>query len=315
MSTNPLDAAIPIGTAVLGRRRFLIGAAALSAALALDGVGCIPAASPATQTYLSPGPLADHPEDNCYLFRPGNARSSSPVVFYLHGCGKQIADAMNDTPAVVTFLTSLADQGYTVLAADFGDPDATDYTRSTSTFGNHYVTARIEEYRQWLLTRPALAPNVDASTVGVLGASMGAANALAYARDYRAVVAVAGTVIPFTDIAWTRADRDDPVWVANSLLASLCDGAWQLLDTDPTPPDADLTTVEALVGLPWRGYYRSDDAVINPARLDVMQQWIGPSAAVIDVGTTGGHDPDIWADVPFSDFTTWFSSYLPVPAT
>ena len=100
--------------------------------------------------------------------------------------------------------------------------------------------------------------------------------------------------------------------MANSLLASLGDTAWQLLETDPTPPDADLNAVDALVGLPWRGYDRSDDPILNPARLEILQGFIGASAAIVDVGTTGGHNPDIWGDVPFSDFTNWFSSYLPV---
>ena len=90
-----------------------------------------------------------------------------------------------------------------MLAADLGNPSATDATCSTATFGNPEVTWRMEEYRQWLLTQPAVAPNVDASTIGVLGSSMGAADALAYARDYPASVKVAGTAIPFTDIAWT----------------------------------------------------------------------------------------------------------------
>ena len=311
------QASSTVGSARVKRRSFLLGSAAVSAAFALDGVSAASARStvvPYTQTYLSPGPLAAHPDDACYVIRPRQIRSSSPVVMYLHGAGETATTALGNSTQLTTFLQSLAGLGYTVLVADFGEPGTGALTSGSQTFGNHFVAGRMEEYRQWLATKPAVASNANASTIGLLGSSMGAANALAYARDHRSLVSVAGTAIPFTDIAWTRSDRTDPVWTANGFLASLCDTAWQLLATDATPPDADFNTLASLVGLPWRGYYRSDDPIVNPARLEILQSHIGGSSGIFDVGTTGGHNTNIWGDLSFSAFTSWFSTYLPVPA-
>ena len=305
------------GAARLKRRSFLLGSAAVSAAFALDGVSTASARStvvPYTQTYLSPGPLAGYPEDTCYVLRPRQIRSSSPVVLYMHGAGETATTALSNSTQLPTFLQSLAGLGYTVLVADFGEPGTSGCTAGSQTFGNHFVAGRMEAYRQRLATKPAVASNANASTIGILGSSMGAADALAYARDHRSLVSVVGTAIPFTDIAWTRADRTDSVWTGNGFLASLCDTAWQLLATDPTPSDADFNNLAPLVGLPWRGYYRSDDPIVNPARLAILQSHIGGSSGIFDVGTTGGHNTNIWGDISFSAFTSWFSTYLPVPA-
>lgn len=301
------------GANVLKRRAFLIGSVAATAAVGLGSIADSWAVEPApyVESYLSPGPLAAHPEDTCLVIRPRSTRGLSPAVFYLHGAGQSAFSEIDGSPELHSFLRNLAADGYTVVVADFGDPNATDYTGSTRTFANRFVTERIEEYRLWLAHRPSVAPNVSASAIGLLGSSMGACNALAYARDYRASTNVVASALPFTDIAWTRADRTDPVWYGNGLLAAVCDIAWQLTDADPTPADADLNAVPALVGLPWRGYYRSDDGLINPARLDLMRQHIGSSASIIDVGTTGGHNPSIWGDISYTDFTSWFGSCFP----
>jgi dienelactone hydrolase len=202
-------------------------------------------------------------------------RKHSPAVFYLHDWGETATAALSRSTRLTRFLQSLAELGYLVLVADFGDPAARDHAGSSLPFDSSHVAQRMEAYRRWLATRPAAASNANVSTIGLLGSGRGAASCLAYARAHRSTVSVMAAVNPVTD--------------------------------------ADLEALAPVAGIPWRGYYRRDDPAVDPATLAGLKRHLGESAATYDVGTIGGHRTDVWGDLSFTAFTSWFSTYHPVP--
>lgn len=138
----------------------------------------------------------------------------------------------------------------------------------------------------------------------LVGASMGAANALGYTAAHPDRVAAVVGIIPASDVNDLRDNNR-----AGTTRAAI-NTAWALpagstSATVPLPdaanPFADATAAAiASSGAPIRLYYSTVDAVVIPATVTALAAKIGPTATATVIDTTTGHSDATVAKTPTS---------------
>ena len=249
-----------------------------------------------TQARLSPGPIAGHPEDRAMVFRPRLGVVGGPAVIYCHGALNDFTQVLEN--AAYEFVTRLCAIGVTVVAPDLGT--GASGPGSLNSWGNSTVAARIEAWRTWMVANLPC----DASTVTIMGFSMGGCSSLGYARDYKAKVAAVVNWEPAYDLVAMRADRANPDGFG--VFAPLIDAAYGITSTDPLPAGADPYTNATLHNLKWRGYYHADGPVFVPSDwVTRMATWTGGQAIPTYGLTTHTTDTMLDAHTPFDELVSW----------
>lgn len=228
------------------RRRAL-----LFALLALAACG-----TPIDGATVTRGDIAGDP----YVAVTPDAPTGKPTVIYLHGATtteEQALDA-DHYPGIARIVEQLAQAGFPVLAIRAGGDQ----------WGNQTAVARI-------------AAAVDGDVV-LLGSSMGALNALAYASTHpvRCVVGL----VPVPDPAVVLDARPD---LADSINAA------------GPPVDLDVE------GLRFAAWYGADDDIVPPSAVEDLVGRIGPTAAATRV--PGDHNGAL-DHVPAGDVVDFIST-------
>lgn len=249
-----------------------------------------------TLTRLDPGPISGHGEDRAMVFRPRLGIVGGPAVIYCHGALSDFSQVLEN--AAYEFVTRLCAIGATVVAPDYGTGSSG--PGSLNSWGNPTATARIEAWRVWM---DANLP-CDASTITVIGFSMGGCTSLGYARDYPAKTEQVVGWEPACDLVAIRAARADPS--GPGVFAPAVDAAYGIGPTDPLPAGMDPYTNATLHGLKWRGYYHADGPVFVPADwVTRMAAWTGGQAIPTYGLTTHTTDTMLDAHTPFDDLVSW----------
>lgn len=225
--------------------------------------------------------------DRAILLHPRQRPGRSCGLIWCHGATSPPGGATDifGFTALAEGLARFAACGLTVLCADFGDYTvASGPTSGPANWGTSTATARIEAWRQWLVTQ-----GVAASKVIVAGYSMGTYTSMAYCRDFPSKVAACAAWNPAMDLVTIQTNPGgNSNWPA---LKTSIDGAWGLASTDPIPAQADLYTNTAIQGVPWWCFYSDNDPIVPNDWGTRLGTWIGPSATVTDVGGVGHFAP------------------------
>jgi pimeloyl-ACP methyl ester carboxylesterase len=229
---------------------------------------------------------------HAWIYRPRRNLGRSQGLIWCHALGQTATTTRTDFPVVDRFLFGLTELGYTVCVPSCGvDTSASGTTSGQASWGNPNAVASVEDARIALGTLP----NVDSSTIPIIGMSMGASTALQYTAAYRARVRGLVGIIPATSIlsmytTWGNGGFVVPFFIPN---------AWGVTYPAALPAAARLDNKTALQGLPARFYYHHDDGVIPTVAADAaaMCSWIGSSAQMFDTGT-GNHVPSVIDEAP-----------------
>lgn len=193
----------------------------------------------------------------------GGARTQAAL--WCHGDGGTASAA---SLSMLAFFKGIA-KDVTLMSADLG---------GLSTFGNDAGTAAVEDAFDYLVASwHAVEPII------LVGASMGAATALNFAKRYPARVAAVACIIPATDIDYLHANASAPV---PADIDSAYAGGWSQAtygaDHNPITFAASLDA-----DLPIKLWYAPDDAFI-PTAMPLAFQAARPQTEV-EVLPAGGH--------------------------
>lgn len=244
-----------------------------------------------TRNLMVPGGTGDYetlimPNDRSHVGRRG--------VIFCHGYNDTACkSAINLTlgSGIPPLLRELAKRGVAVVAADLGG----------QTFGNDLAMTRIGQARSYLQ-----AEGCATDKVLFVADSMGNWLASRYAADNPGQVASILAIEPGVDL---NAVRDNNILNAQADINT----AWGLAAgstsaTVPLPARAALLTRAAagdLVGVRYRGYYSTADAVVTPQSLATLVAAIGPTAERRAVPGTPAHGTATTSSVPYAEAAAW----------
>lgn len=210
------------------------------------------------------------------IFTPRNGARGKRGVILLHG-QLQAADAWNasTTPGQSSLATAIAGAGLVCISIYADGPS----------WGNDATIADIEATRTYLGTLGCATDKIL-----LVGASMGALNALNYCRANPTRVAALIGVIPACDLDDIRDNNRASAQANVNTAWSLANGSTSA--TVPLPAranptaDANAATI-AGSGAVIKLYYSTADTVIPPATVTTLATKLGVTPTVID--TTNGH--------------------------
>lgn len=161
--------------------------------------------------------------------------------------------------------------GRPAISADLG---------GTAAWANATSEARVNDAVAYMRAQTA----AHATRVVLLGASMGAATVLNWARTHVSQVAAIALLIPALDLEDIR-DNDRGGLAASMNSAYGGASAFDTAMATRNPFDAAAT----LSGIPIKAWYASDDPICRPERVTSFIAAAGPQASAVNMGAVG-HD-------------------------
>lgn len=177
--------------------------------------------------------------------------------------------------------------GFVCASSDFG---------GANTMGNDNATGRVKQVYDFLQTVPGVKPG----PVFCFGTSMGNATALSFARRYPGTVKGIISIFGLSDAQPYYMDdlggfRDE------------FEAAWGITYPAPLPTNANpMLYLPSLAGIPWRGWYSTDDGLVPPVQGQAFATALNAVAgnagmAVAKEVAVGGHSDAIFSSISYSD--------------
>lgn len=212
-------------------------------------------------------------------------------VLYLHGSTASALTVVSSNGyAQPTMLNHLADKGYPLLACDLG-------ASLTNWYNDAEGLPRIDEAYTYAMSTLGW----KAGKVHIFAASMGNVGALRWAQVNLDKVASIACAIPAYDMETAR--------VANVTLRGQIDTAYGVTYPAPLPAGEnppDFIDDIAAAGIPWKGYYSSDDEADFVAGAIACADAL--DGELTSLGALGHTDAAIGA-VPFAEVAAFYRAY------
>lgn len=209
--------------------------------------------------------------DHLALEPTGYARDGSKMgVIYCHSAQanhRQMVDGVSYS-GVRAVMTAVAAAGYPVIAVPTGDAWGNDTAMTRITAAKAYLQATL---------------GAKTGAVALIGVSMGAANALNWAKRNLASVACAVGMIPVSDISDIHTNnRGGLTTNINSAY-----GTWSEATYGAARNPVTFAAADDLAGLDYLAFGATSDAVCLPATVEAVVTSIGGTATYVAV--PGGH--------------------------
>lgn len=137
----------------------------------------------------------------------------------------------------------------------------------------------------------------------LIGQSMGHLHIANWARANPSLVAGIVGILPVSDLNdLVTNNRGSTAAAINAAYG----GAYSESTNGPTKNPANYAAT-GLVGIPWRGYYASDDTLVLPGTVTGLASSIGSTATATSLGT-GGHADGPVANVDIAQLLTFLAS-------
>lgn len=239
--------------------------------------------------------------ERSYAVRP--RLSNGKAVLWFHGAG---GDTMYIDPSIaqagkLRLVRGLVLRGYTVIAADFGPSSGNHLWGNDSMLSS--ADAVFSHLSSWGVT--------NTSKVALWGESMGHFCAANWAsRNISKVSCLVGTIPACDAVSCYTVNGNGTTGESVSMDAAYGGTVGVFIDPATLAARDPLTgLVGTLAGVPWRGYYTTDDPVVGSQAVPFAAALTshGGTATAVSMGT-GGH-----ADVPqltidLESFVSFFDS-------
>lgn len=218
-----------------------------------------------------------------------NRAAGRKLVVLCHGylgTSRVFADDPPSPNAAALTHALAAAGGFTMAAVDFGN-----------SFGNATASGRVDSVRSWAATNLG----TDATSVLLLGISMGNWTAWAYQRDYAGKVAGIVGIMPGSDLDDLRDNN-------RSGAAADVSAAWGVA-APPTPLPAGANPVGngGLSAVPYLALYSTADAVVPSSTVTALASQVSGTATVIS--TSAAHGDGLLSSVPVGTVADWLSAH------
>lgn len=228
--------------------------------------------------------------DHLALEPTGYARDGSKMgVIYCHSASanqRQMVDGVSYS-GVRAVMAAVAAAGYPVIAVPTGDAWGNDTAMTRITAAKAYLQATL---------------GAKTGAVALIAASMGAANALNWAKRNLASVACAVGMIPVSDISDIHTNNRGGL--ASSINAA--HGTWSEATYGAARNPTTFAAAGDLSGLPYLAYGAASDAVCLPATVEGVVTSIGGTASYVEVA--GTHSNSALANVPAADVVSFLDA-------
>lgn len=225
--------------------------------------------------------------ENDVVVRPSVYWSPKLAVIHVHGveAGAGAADWMS-VPVRIPIFKSIADSGYTIIAGDLGGSG----TWGNETAQNHMSSAYT--YSQSL-------SGVRAGKVILVAQSMGAVNAMVWAKNNKSKVAAVVLIIPVCNLS----DLAENSIYGDSIRAAYGGSYSEAVNGAARNPK---TFSSSLTGIPFQIWYGIDDTLCKPA--DTLALAAGIGANVEMRPCTGGHADSTVAQIVGADLAAFLDA-------
>jgi S-formylglutathione hydrolase FrmB len=181
--------------------------------------------------------------------RPKNYAPAKAGIIYCHGAEGEAGGGLTwmKVPERIPMLRQLAGAGYTMVSADMG---------GVATWGNATAIARISSARTYIQTLAG----VSAGKVVLVGQSMGALNALNWARANPTLVHCVIALIPVINLTDVRDNHG-----LSASIDSAYAGGYSQATYGAAHNPATFAAAGGLAGIPIQCWYGTTDTLCLPA--------------------------------------------------